>query len=328
MLESVENSIDLTVPVICAGLRLDQTLARLLPEQSRSRLQSWILGGQVIVDGLSASPKQKMWGGERVQITPQQDLSGQKYSSENIPLNILHEDDTIIIVNKPAGLVVHPGSGNWSGTLLNALLHHYPVLAGLPRAGIVHRLDKDTTGLMVVAKTHESQTSLVRQLQSHSVKRDYLALVQGQVSHDGLVNAPVGRHPVNRTKMSVSSSGKEARTHYRVIDQLGGCTLLLCSLETGRTHQIRVHMQSLGHPLVGDPVYGGKPSKIDPEIGRIIAHFPRQALHAQRLELTHPKTNKDMSWESPLPDDMERLLSSLRQHRDSQSKQRSQSLPS
>jgi 23S rRNA pseudouridine1911/1915/1917 synthase len=328
MLESVENSIDLTVPVICAGLRLDQTLARLLPEQSRSRLQSWILGGQVIVDGLSASPKQKMWGGERVQITPQQDLSGQKYSSENIPLNILHEDDTIIIVNKPAGLVVHPGSGNWSGTLLNALLHHYPVLAGLPRAGIVHRLDKDTTGLMVVAKTHESQTSLVRQLQSHSVKRDYLALVQGQVSHDGLVNAPVGRHPVNRTKMSVSSSGKEARTHYRVIDQLGGCTLLLCSLETGRTHQIRVHMQSLGHPLVGDPVYGGKPSKIDPEVGRIIAHFPRQALHAQRLELTHPKTNKDMSWESPLPDDMERLLSSLRQHRDNQSKRKSQSLPS
>jgi 23S rRNA pseudouridine1911/1915/1917 synthase len=328
MLESVENSIDLTVPVICAGLRLDQTLARLLPEQSRSRLQSWILGGQVIVDGLSASPKQKMWGGERVKITPQQDLSGQKYSSENIPLNILHEDDTIIIVNKPAGLVVHPGSGNWGGTLLNALLHHYPALTGLPRVGIVHRLDKDTTGLMVVAKTHESQTSLVRQLQSHSVKRDYLALVQGQVSHDGLVDAPVGRHPVNRIKMSISSSGKEARTHYRVIDQLGGCTLLLCSLETGRTHQIRVHMQSLGHPLVGDQVYGGKPSKIDPEIGRIIAHFPRQALHAQRLELTHPKTNKDMSWESPLPDDMERLLSSLRQHRDSQSKQRSQSLPS
>jgi 23S rRNA pseudouridine1911/1915/1917 synthase len=269
-----------------------------------------------------------MWGGERVQITPQHDLSGQKYSSENIPLNILHEDDTIIIVNKPAGLVVHPGSGNWSGTLLNALLHHYPVLAGLPRAGIVHRLDKDTTGLMVVAKTHESQTSLVRQLQSHSVKRDYLALVQGQVSHDGLVNAPVGRHPVNRTKMSVSSSGKEARTHYRVIDQLSGCTLLLCSLETGRTHQIRVHMQSLGHPLVGDPVYGGKPSKIDPEVGRIIAHFPRQALHAQRLELIHPETNKDMSWESPLPDDMERLLSSLRQHRDNQSKRKSQSLPS
>ena len=326
MLESIENSIDLTVPVICAGLRLDQTLARLMPEQSRSRLQSWILGGQVIVDGLGASPKQKMWGGERVQITPQQDLSGQQYSSEDIPLNILHEDDSIIIVNKPAGLVVHPGSGNWRGTLLNALLHHHPALTGLPRAGIVHRLDKDTTGLMVVAKTHESQTGLVRQLQSHSVKRDYFALVQGQVLHDGLVNVPVGRHPVNRTKMSISSSGKEARTRYRVIDQLGGCTLLLCSLETGRTHQIRVHMQSLGHPLVGDPVYGGKPSKIDPEIGRIIAHFPRQALHAQRLELTHPKTNKDMSWESPLPDDMERLLSSLRQHRDSQSKRKSPSL--
>jgi 23S rRNA pseudouridine1911/1915/1917 synthase len=187
-------------------------------------------------------------------------------------------------------------------------------------------LDKDTTGLMVVAKTHESQTGLVRQLQSHSVKRDYFALVQGQVLHDGLVNAPVGRHPANRTKMSISSSGKEARTRYRVIDQLGGCTLLLCSLETGRTHQIRVHMQSLGHPLVGDPVYGGKPSKIDPEIGRIIAHFPRQALHAQRLELTHPKTNKDMSWESPLPDDMEKLLSSLRQHCDSQSKRKSSSL--
>ncbi len=317
MLESAENFIDLIIPFDCAGLRLDQTLARMLPDQSRSRLQSWILGGQVIVDGLGASPKQKIWGGEKVKITPQQDLVEERHSPEDIPLNILYEDDTIIIVNKPASLVVHPGNGNWSGTLLNALLHHHPALTGLPRAGIVHRLDKDTTGLMVVAKTLESQTSLVRQLQSHGVKRDYLALVQGRVTHDGLVDAPVGRHSVNRTKMSVSSSGKEARTHYRVIDQLDGCTLLLCSLETGRTHQIRVHMQSIGHPLVGDPVYGGKPSKIGPEIGRIIAHFPRQALHAQRLELAHPKTTKNMSWESSLPDDMETLLSSLRQHRDS-----------
>lgn len=317
--ESAETIIALSIPQNCAGLRLDQTLARLLPDWSRSLLQAWILGKQVSVDGMEASPKQKVWGGERIQVKPQSHPAENAHAAEAIPLDIVYEDHMLIVVNKPAGLVVHPGSGNWQGTMLNALLHHAPQLNGVPRAGIVHRLDKDTSGLLVVAKTLEAQTSLVRQLQKHTVKRDYLALVQGPVSQDGSVDAPIGRHPIQRTKMAVSNSGKEARTHYRVLEHLDGCTLLLCSLETGRTHQIRVHMHSLGHPLVGDPVYGGKPKKIAQEIGQLISRFPRQALHAQKLELTHPQSGKAMAWEAALPEDMEKLLQALRQTRGSNS---------
>jgi 23S rRNA pseudouridine1911/1915/1917 synthase len=317
--ESAETIIALTIPRDCAGLRLDQALAQLLPDWSRSRLQAWVVGKQVSVDGMEASPKQKVWGGEKIQVKPQLHPAESAHAAEAIPLDIVYEDHALIVVNKPAGLVVHPGSGNWQGTMLNALLHHAPQLNGVPRAGIVHRLDKDTSGLLVVAKTLEAQTSLVRQLQKHTVKRDYLALVQGHVSHDGSVDAPVGRHPIQRTKMAVSSSGKEAHTHYRVLEHLDGCTLLLCSLETGRTHQIRVHMHSLGHPLVGDPVYGGKPKKIAQEIGQLISRFPRQALHAQKLELTHPQSGKAMTWEAALPEDMEKLLQALRQPRGSNS---------
>lgn len=313
--ESTEAVIALTIPQGCAGLRLDQALARLLPDWSRSRLQAWIVEKQVSVDGVAASPKQKVWGSERIQVKPQPHPAESAHAAEAIPLDIVYEDQSLIVVNKSAGLVVHPGSGNWQGTMLNALLHHAPQLNGVPRAGIVHRLDKDTSGLLVVAKTLEAQTSLVRQLQKHTVKRDYLALVQGHVSHDGSVDAPVGRHPVQRTKMAVSSNGKEARTHYRVLEHLDGCTLLLCGLETGRTHQIRVHMHSLDHPLVGDPVYGGKPKKIAQEIGQLLSRFPRQALHAQKLGLTHPQSGKSMTWEAALPEDMERLLQALRQRR-------------
>ena len=313
--ESAETIISLTIPVNCAGLRLDQALAQLLPDWSRNRLQAWILGKQVSVDGVGASPKQKVWGGEKIQVKPQPHPAESAHAAEAIPLDIVYEDQALIVVNKPAGMVVHPGSGNWQGTMLNALLHHATQLDGVPRAGIVHRLDKDTSGLLVVAKTLEAQTSLVRQLQTHTVKRDYLALVQGHVSHDGSVDAPVGRHPIQRTKMAVSRSGKEARTHYRVLEHFDGCTLLQCSLETGRTHQIRVHMHSLGHPLVGDPVYGGKPKKIAQEIGQLITRFPRQALHAQKLELTHPQSGKTMAWEAAAPEDMERLLRTLRQYR-------------
>jgi 23S rRNA pseudouridine1911/1915/1917 synthase len=250
--------VELIIPDHCAGLRLDQALAQLLSEWSRSRLQSWILEKRVSVDGASSIPRQKVWGGEKILLYPARDSAETAHAPEAIALDIIHEDDVIIIINKPAGLVVHPGSGNWQGTLLNALLHHSPQLSGIPRSGIVHRLDKETSGLLVVAKTLEAQTSLVRQLQKRTVKRDYLALVWGRVSSHGWVDAPVGRHPVQRTRMAVVASGKEARTRYEVLEQFADCTLLRCSLETGRTHQIRVHMQSLGHPLAGDPVYGGK----------------------------------------------------------------------
>jgi len=310
--ESTDIPIKLEIPPDCAGLRLDQALARLLPEWSRSRLQAWILEKRVSIEGAEASPKQKVWGGEKVSVEPQRHSSETTHAAEAIALDIVYEDDALMIINKSAGLVVHPGSGNWQGTMLNALLHHAAQLSSLPRAGIVHRLDKDTSGLLVVAKTLEAQTSLVRQLQSHSVKREYLALVLGHVAHDSQVDAPVGRHPVQRTKMAITASGKEARTHYRILEQFDGCTLLQCNLETGRTHQIRVHMHSIGHPLVGDPVYGGKPKKVALEIGRLLAGFPRQALHAQRLALNHPQTGKIMTWEAPLPQDLMQLLTALR----------------
>lgn len=313
----VETPFDLEIPQNCAGLRLDQALARLLPDWSRSRLQAWILEKRVSVEGAEASPKQKVWGGEKVRVElphyNSRHATETTHAAEAIGLDIVYEDAALMVINKPAGLVVHPGSGNWQGTMLNALLHHAAKLSSLPRAGIVHRLDKDTSGLLVVAKTLEAQTSLVRQLQSHSVKRDYLALVLGHVAHDGQVDAPVGRHPVQRTKMAVTASGKEARTHYRVLEQFDGCTLLQCSLETGRTHQIRVHMHSIGHPLVGDPVYGGKPKKTAQETGRLLASFPRQALHAQRLELSHPQNGEIMAWQAALPEDMAGLLHALRQ---------------
>lgn len=313
--EPVEGVVELVIPDRCAGLRLDQALAQLLPEWSRSRLQSWILEKRVSANGASSLPRQKVWGGEKIELYPACEPAETAYAPEAIALDIVHEDDAIIIINKPAGLVVHPGSGNWQGTLLNALLHHSSQLGGIPRSGIVHRLDKETSGLLVVAKILEAQTSLVRQLQNRTVKRDYLALVWGSVSSHGWVDAPVGRHPIQRTRMAVTASGKEARTRYEVLEQFADCTLLRCSLETGRTHQIRVHMQSLGHPLVGDPLYGGKPKKGSGATMQLTA-FPRQALHAHRLELTHPQHGQRMAWEASLPEDMSNLLLMLRKGRD------------
>ena len=310
--------VELIIPGHCAGLRLDQALAQLLSEWSRSRLQSWILEKRISVDGASSIPRQKVWGGEKIELYPARDSAETAHAPEAIALDIVHEDDAIIIINKPAGLVVHPGSGNWQGTLLNALLHYSPQLSGIPRSGIVHRLDKETSGLLVVAKTLEAQTSLVRQLQKRTVKRDYLALVWGSISSHGWVDAPVGRHPVQRTRMAVVASGKEARTRYEVLEQFADYTLLRCSLETGRTHQIRVHMQSLGHPLVGDPLYGGKAKKGSSATMQL-AVFPRQALHAHRLELTHPQHGQRMGWEAPLPEDMSNLLLMLQKARDKES---------
>jgi 23S rRNA pseudouridine1911/1915/1917 synthase len=311
---STQNIVDLIIPATCAGLRLDQALAKLLPDRSRNRLQIWITENRVMLNGEPATVRQKVWGNELVRIVPQDIAYESQFVAENIGLNIIDEDNDLIIINKPAGLVTHPGNGNWQGTLLNALLHHAPQLEHLPRAGIVHRLDKDTSGLLVVAKTLAAQTILVRQLQQHTVKRVYLALVLGKVEQNGSVDAPIGRHPVQRTRMAVTTKGKPARTFYRVIEFFEGCTLLECRLETGRTHQIRVHMHSIGSPLVGDPVYGSTPKNTRQIIGEILIRFPRQALHAKKLALTHPRTGKLLEWEADIPDDIVDLLQILRLH--------------
>lgn len=277
-------------------------------------MQTWIGEDRVTLDGVKTSVKQKVWGNEHIRILPQDSAAESVYTAEAISLTIVYEDEAIIVVNKPAGLVTHPGNGNWQGTLLNALLYHAPQLEGVPRAGIVHRLDKDTSGLLAVAKTLEAQTNLVRQLQQRTVKRDYLALVLGEITRAGSVDAPVGRHPVHRTKMAITHTGKPAVTHYQVLENFSGCTLLQCSLETGRTHQIRVHMHSIGHPLAGDPVYGGNPKNIQQAIGQRLADFPRQALHAQKLALTHPQTQQMLAWEADIPADMDNLLHTVRQY--------------
>lgn len=297
----------LVVPPELAGLRLDAALARLFPQHSRSRLQAWMKQGRVTVDGAAVDAKRKMWGGERVEVDAASEAAELQHQPEAIELPIVFEDDHLLVIDKPAGLVVHPGSGNWTGTMMNALLHHVPQLAGVPRAGIVHRLDKDTSGLLVVAKTEAAQTDLVRQLQARTVKRHYLALVHGAVAGDGMVDAPIGRHPVHRTKMAVVSRGREARTHYSVRERFADATLIECRLETGRTHQIRVHMASVGHPLVGDAVYGKRRSS-DARLDR----FRRQALHAWRLALVHPQGGTPVSWEAPLPADFAALLEELR----------------
>ncbi|SEQ78676.1 23S rRNA pseudouridine1911/1915/1917 synthase [Nitrosomonas sp. Nm51] len=313
--EDGESCIHLQIPVDCAGLRLDQALSRQLPGWSRNRIQTWIAQARVKLDNQSCTAKQKVWGNEHIRVYPYFNEPPSVHGPEAIALNIIHEDNTMIVVNKPAGMVVHPGNGNRQGTLLNALLHHAPQLENVPRAGIVHRLDKDTSGLLVVAKTVETQIRLVRQLQQRTMKREYLALVLGQVNQAGTVDAPIGRHPTHRTKMAVTSRGKPARTHFKPIESLTGCSLLQCSLETGRTHQIRVHMHSIHHSLVGDPVYGGKPKKTIAEIGRLLAEFPRQALHAWQLALTHPENAQTVHWQAELPDDLTTLLNQLRRCR-------------
>lgn len=300
--QSLAQPLEMVIPARLSGLRLDQALAELLPRYSRSRLQTWITDGAITLDGQITTPKSKVWGGEQVRVQPIAHPSEASAQAEAIDLEIVFEDDTLLVINKPAGLVVHPGSGNWTGTLLNALLHHAPQLQAVPRAGIVHRLDKETSGLLVVAKTLEAQTDLVRQLQARTVKRHYLALVEGIVEQAGKVEAPIGRHPTARTKMAVVSRGKPAVTHYSVLQRFARHTLIECRLETGRTHQIRVHMQSIGHPLVGDPTYGSK---------RVHA-FKRQALHAARLGLIHPVTHAAMEWEAPLPEDMQALLDAMK----------------
>jgi 23S rRNA pseudouridine1911/1915/1917 synthase len=297
------------VPVELAGLRFDQALARLCPEHSRSRLKDWIDAGHVRLDGAVAEGKQRLGGGERIVVDVADEPRAVADAPQPIVLAIVHEDDAVLVVDKPPGLVVHPGSGNRDGTLLNALLHQAPALAALPRAGIVHRLDKDTSGLLVVAKTPVAQTDLVRQLQARTVQREYVALVHGDVARAAIVDAPIGRHPRARTTMAVVARGKPARTHVAPLERFGMATLVACRLETGRTHQIRVHLAAIDHPLIGDAAYGRRRANAS------LPAFPRQALHAIRLAFAHPSTGQQRQWESPLPDDMARLLSTLRAQR-------------
>lgn len=305
----------LTIPASAAGARLDLTVAQLLPHHSRNRLKGWIEAGQVSVNGaIVTSPRHKLRGGETVVVVASIDAPNAAFVAQPIALSIVYEDAALLVVDKPAGLVVHPGSGNRDGTLLNALVHHAPALAALARAGIVHRLDKDTSGLLVVAKTAEAQTDLVRQLAARTVKREYLALAHGDLARTVTVDAPIGRHPVQRTSMAVVASGKPARTHVDVVERFGSVTLLRCRLETGRTHQIRVHLTAIGHPLVGDATYRGR-RKIGVPMPDVVRAFPRQALHAQRLGLVHPVTRAQMQWEAPLPADFAALVAALRERR-------------
>ncbi|MGQ9425500.1 23S rRNA pseudouridine(1911/1915/1917) synthase RluD [Gilvimarinus sp. F26214L] len=299
------------VPAELLGSRLDQAATSLFPEYSRGRLQSWIKSGALTVDGSPAKAKQKVAGGEELRLTVEDEPQGE-WEAQDLPLDIVHEDEDLLVVNKPAGLVVHPAAGNASGTLLNALLHHLPELVNLPRGGIVHRLDKDTTGLMVVAKTLQSHQSLVAQLQARTVGRQYEAVAWGRLAPMGTVDAPMGRHPQQRKKMAVvRSGGKEAITHYERKQLFCHFSYLHLKLETGRTHQIRVHMAHIGHPLVGDATYGGRrklPRTVSPPLSEAVAGFERQALHARSLELIHPRTGEKQRWEAPRPDDLNTLL--------------------
>ena len=299
-----DAALELTVPSELAGMRFDQALARLVPEHSRSRLKEWIDSGRVTLDGSPTQGKRRVIGGERIVVEADLASTATADAAEAIALAIVQEDDDIIVIDKPPGLVVHPGSGNRSGTLLNALLHHAPVVATLPRAGIVHRLDKDTSGLLVVAKNAVAQTDLVRQLQARTVKREYAAIVHGDIARDMTIDAPIGRHPRMRTTMAVVASGKPARTRVAPVERFGIATHVRCALETGRTHQIRVHLAAIEHPLIGDRTYGRRHGTIPA--------FSRQALHAMTLELAHPRTKRRCEWHASLPGDIRQLLTALR----------------
>ena len=310
---NAESCINLTLPINLAGLRLDAALAKLLPDYSRSRLSSWIKDGLVKVNDQIAQPKDKMIGGELLNIIIQQSEETLAFQPEAMNLDIIYEDDTVIVVNKPAGLVVHPAAGNWQGTLLNGLLAYCPQLATVPRAGIVHRLDKDTSGLMVVAKTLHAQNHLVKQLQERSVKRIYRAVANGIVPFDGKIDTLIGRDPFNRVKMAVVKfGGKPAITHIKVLERYQAHSYIECSLETGRTHQIRVHMREANHPLAGDSVYGNPRHPCSDEVKSAVKQLMRQALHAYRLSFIHPTSGEMVSFEAPMPEDMYHLLSVLR----------------
>jgi 23S rRNA pseudouridine1911/1915/1917 synthase len=312
MSEQIQKTI--RIPNELGNKRFDQIAALLFPDFSRSRLKTWIMDGQLTADGKTFSPRAKLVGGEMMVLDVTLQAEGE-WLPEEMDLDIVFEDDHIIVVNKPMGLVVHPAAGNYSGTLLNGLLHHCPSLENVPRAGIVHRLDKDTTGLMVVAKTLQAQHHIVEQLQSREMGREYEAVAQGTMTGGGTVKEPIARHDKDRTKMSVHPTGKDAITHYRILEKFPSHTHLRIKLETGRTHQIRVHMSHIQHPLVGDATYGGRvrlPKGVSVELRDVLRKFPRQALHAKHIELYHPATNEIVEWEVPLPADFQELLEELK----------------
>jgi 23S rRNA pseudouridine1911/1915/1917 synthase len=303
----------LTLPPEAAGLRFDQALARALPQYSRARLKEWIESGAVQVDGRPLRPKDKVLGSEQVRIEVQLAVESD-VAAEAMPLAVVFKDRALIVINKPAGLVVHPGAGNARHTLQNALLGLDPKLALVPRAGLVHRLDKDTSGLLVVARTPEAHTALVAQLAARDITREYLAVCLGVMTAGGTIDEPIGRHRSQRTRMAVRADGRASVTHYRVVRRFRAHTLVRVQLETGRTHQIRVHLAHAGFPVVGDPLYGGRrrlTAGCTPALAEALANFPRQALHAARLKLAHPVTGREMEWEAPLPADMAALLAAL-----------------
>ena len=310
-----EKPLQKAIPDHLAGQRLDQALAQMFPEYSRSRLKAWILDGHVTVDDRTLRPRDAVAGGEQVMLNP---LTEPAVTSqpEPIALEIAWEDDELLVVNKPAGLVVHPGAGNLHGTLMNGLLHHVPALQELPRAGIVHRLDKDTSGLLLVGKTLSAHTALVRALADREISRHYLAVCNGVLTGGGTIDAPIGRHPVDRRKMSIRDDGKPAVTHYRVRERFRAHTYIKVELETGRTHQIRVHLAYRRHPLLGDATYGGRlqlPGGATDVLVQALRNFRRQALHATRLSFAHPTTGDTVDVECEPPPDLAELLHILRE---------------
>ncbi len=305
-----------TIPPELSDRRLDQAAAELMPEHSRSRLQSWIKSGALTVNGKARKPRDKVMLNDVLELDAEPEVQV-TWEAEPITLDIVYEDEHLLVINKPAGLVVHPAAGHADGTLVNALLNHAPEVENLPRAGIVHRLDKDTSGIMVVARSLIAHTSLVNQLQERTMGREYEAVVVGSLTGGATIDAPIGRHPQDRKRMAVVSSGKPAVTHYRLIERFAAHTHVRCKLESGRTHQIRVHMTHVRHPLVGDPAYGGRlrlPKGTTEELREVLAAFNRQALHARQLTLEHPETGEIMTWEVPLPDDFVHLVEALRKH--------------
>ncbi len=305
--------LDSRIPDELAGYRVDQVLAKLFPEYSRSRLQRWLRAGQVTLNSEACKAKYRVAGGEQVKVDAELETETEVIA-QPIDIDLIHADEQLFVINKPAGLVVHPAAGNPDGTLQNALLYLDPALAAVPRAGIVHRLDKETSGLLVVARTLTAHSSLVQQLQSRSMHREYLALVNSVLPAGGSIDAAIGRHPRDRLRMAVVSGGKQAITHYRVEQRYRAHTLLRVRLETGRTHQIRVHMAHKHMPIVGDPAYAGRlklPAGCSDTLKQTIRHFHRQALHATRLEISHPAGNEPIAWEAPVPADMQQLIDAM-----------------
>ena len=308
------QKLNIIIPKRMTGNRIDSSLSEMLPDYSRSKITAWIKSGDALIKQKSFKPKDKVIGNEVIYLTINSKQSN-NWIAEKIPLNIFYEDEDIIIINKQFGLVTHPGAGNWNGTLANALLYYDPSLSTLDRVGIVHRLDKNTSGLMVIARNEKSQKYLVEQLQNHSVSREYSALVYGHMIAGGTIDEPLGRDPKDRVKQAVLMSGKDAVTHYRAIERFKSHTHVKAILETGRTHQIRVHLSHVGHSLIGDPIYGGRvrfPKKASEELKHALLNFKRQALHSKKLTLNHPISGELMSWKAPLPDDMQELLKVLK----------------